>query len=114
MKRLRELRERRKLTQKDVAEQLHISQQSYGFYENGTRDPNPEMLSSLADFYNVTTDYLLERSDIPVNQNTLSSLPKNLLLELKDADAQTLTELQQYLNFLKYKNSDELTAEEKK
>lgn len=114
MKRLRELRAQRHLTQAEVAEQLHISKQSYGFYENGTRNPDPEMLSKLADFYNVTTDYLLERSDMPIDMNRLSSLSKNLLLELKDADSQTLTELQQYLNFLKYKNSDELTAEEKK
>lgn len=111
MERLRELREHRGLKQTDVANALHISRQSYNFYENGQREPNQEMLLKLADYYNVTTDYLLGRSDSPLNENSHQELPKDFLLELKDADNKTINEVWQYLQFLKLKKSNSFDEE---
>ena len=59
---LASIRKNRRLTMKEVAESLNISLSAYQKYENGTRDVSTEMLSKLADFYNVTTDYLLGRN----------------------------------------------------
>lgn len=42
--RLRELRKNRGLRQKDIAEKIGVSPQSYGYYENGINKPDPEML----------------------------------------------------------------------
>ena len=56
-KRLRELRG--KMTQKEVAAELSISRASLGFYEEGSRKPDIEVLLKIADFYNVSCDYLL-------------------------------------------------------
>ncbi len=61
--RLRELRIERGLRQIDVARQLGFSAQSLGYYENWVNKPDPETLILLADFYEVSIDYLLCRED---------------------------------------------------
>lgn len=48
-------------TQKEIAKKIHLSQQAYAKYETGLSNPTPEVLSSLADIYGVTTDELLDR-----------------------------------------------------
>ena len=58
---LKELRNRRELSQTEVAKALGISLRAYQNYEYGQREPNIEMINKLADFYGVTTDYLLGR-----------------------------------------------------
>ncbi len=61
--RIKELRTERGLRQKDVAEKLGISAQSLGYYENWVNKPDPDMLVKLADFFEVSVDYLLCRED---------------------------------------------------
>lgn len=61
--RIRELRLERGLRQVDVAKQLGISAQSLGYYENWVNKPDPETLIRLADFFEVSIDYLLCRED---------------------------------------------------
>ncbi len=62
---LKELREKKGLKQEDVALFLGITQQAYGRYEKGTSEPNADGFNTLADFYGVTTDYLLGREPLP-------------------------------------------------
>lgn len=57
--RLRDLREDRDLRQQDIAELLHIRQNTYSQYENGQRQIPLEMLVTLARYYRTSTDYLL-------------------------------------------------------
>ena len=59
--RLRDLREDRDMKQKEVAAILGIDQRVYSNYETGKRDIPLHHLIALADFYRVTTDYLLGR-----------------------------------------------------
>lgn len=61
--RLRELREERQLKQKEIAKLLNITQQQYSEYELGTRIIPLKKLIILADFYNVSIDYLLSRTN---------------------------------------------------
>ena len=61
---LKSLREEKKLRQSDLADFLEISQQAYQRYENGTSEPNGDGFVKLADFYNVSTDYLLGRTSV--------------------------------------------------
>ncbi len=61
--RLLALRKERKLTRKEVAENLHIVERTYQRYEQGEREPTASALAELADFYQVSTDYLLGRTD---------------------------------------------------
>lgn len=57
--RLRDLRKSAGLTQQQISERLHISQQSYARYESGTGEPNLETLAKIAAILDVTSDYLL-------------------------------------------------------
>lgn len=61
--RIRDLREDRDLTQKQVAQMLGMSQTGYSKYETGENDIPTAVLIKLADFYQTTTDYLLGRTD---------------------------------------------------
>ena len=61
--RLRDLREDRDLTQKDIAKMLGMSQTGYSKYETGENDIPTTILLKLADYYNTSTDYLLGRTD---------------------------------------------------
>lgn len=62
-RRIRDLREDKDLTQKQVAEILGMSQTGYSKYETGENDIPTHILIKLADFYKTTTDYILGRSD---------------------------------------------------
>lgn len=62
--RLRGLREDHDLTQQELAEHLHIRQNTYSQYENGQRQLPIEMLQRLADYYHTSTDYILRRTDV--------------------------------------------------
>lgn len=61
--RLRELREERQLKQKEIAKLLNITQQQYSEYELGTRIIPLKKLIILADFYDVSIDYILSRTN---------------------------------------------------
>lgn len=61
--RLRELRENQDLTQKAVADYLHIRQNTYSQYETGQRQLPLELLVALALYYHTSTDYILELTD---------------------------------------------------
>ena len=62
-RRIRDLREDRDLTQRQVAEMLGMSQTGYSKYETEENDIPTHVLIKLADFYKTTTDYILGRSD---------------------------------------------------
>jgi DNA-binding XRE family transcriptional regulator len=62
-RRIRDLREDEDLKQAYVAVKLHISQQTYQRYESGEREIPVHLLIELAELYDVSTDYLLGRTD---------------------------------------------------
>ena len=83
---LKQLREQHNLSQAKLAEQLQIPKGTYVTYEYGTREPNIEMINKLADFYHVTTDYLLGRDtgepetiDKLAGEFNMSALEKKIL-----------------------------------
>jgi transcriptional regulator with XRE-family HTH domain len=60
---IRALREDRDLRQREIAEVLCVSQNTYSQYENGVIEFTAEKLIRLADYYNVSVDYLLGRTE---------------------------------------------------
>jgi transcriptional regulator with XRE-family HTH domain len=62
---LRELRTQKGLTQAELSKTLQVSASSIGMYEQGRREPDNETLGKIASYFNVTTDYLLGRTDEP-------------------------------------------------
>lgn len=63
IKRIKELREDNDLSQKEVAAQLNTTQQVYSRYENGTNEIPTHHIVALAQFYNVSCDYILGETD---------------------------------------------------
>lgn len=63
--RIRDLREDRDLTQAQVGKAINLPQRTYAYYESGQRMVPPPVLCALADFYCVSVDYLLGRTDRP-------------------------------------------------
>lgn len=63
--RLKELRRKRHISQQALATALHINQNSISRYETGEREADYEMLIAFADYFNVSIDYLLGRTDNP-------------------------------------------------
>lgn len=63
-KRIRDLREDKDLTQKQMGEILSCSQRVYSNYERGELDIPTEILIKLADFHEVSVDYILNRTDV--------------------------------------------------
>lgn len=62
--RLKILRKEKKMLQSDMANKLEISQSAYSHYEKGIRIPDAMTLNKLADILDVSTDYLLGRTDM--------------------------------------------------
>lgn len=63
--RIKLLRLERKVTQKDIAEHIGVSSVSVQRFEYGSVRPSLDTLISLADFFDVSLDYLVGRSDVP-------------------------------------------------
>ena len=65
MNRLKELRKQKGLTQLEFAKAINSAQSTVANWENGVRDIDNDRLKTLADFFDVTIDYLLGRTDAP-------------------------------------------------
>ena len=61
--RIRELRKERKMSQRELAEKLNVSQQTIGAWETEGIVPGADTLGNIANYFGVTTDYLLGRSE---------------------------------------------------
>lgn len=73
---LKLLRNERQLSQQELADALGISKSSINMYEHGERQPNFEVLETIADYFNVDIDYLLGRTSKTtkvINPNTLAA-----------------------------------------
>ena len=64
-KNLRNIREDKDIKQKDIAKILNVSQNTYSQYETGVISLTAEVLIKLSDFYGVSMDYLLDRTNNP-------------------------------------------------
>jgi len=85
--RLLKLRKEKKRTQEDVAKVIGVSRPAYTAYEKGNRTPDYGILQTLAEYFGVTTDYLLGHSDDPqgTNKEEREKQKDGLMEILKDA-----------------------------
>lgn len=63
--RLKDIREDRDVTQREVSDYLHVRQNTYSQYEDGQRSLPVDALIRLADFFGTSTDYILGLTDLP-------------------------------------------------
>lgn len=93
MLRIRELRLENGISQKELAEKFSMSQGNLCDWEKGRSEPDVSSLVALADFFGVSVDYLVGRTDVqsPVDEDDKLINEKRLLVEkIKRADEKTL------------------------
>lgn len=73
------------LTQTDIAKQLHLSSSTISHYEKGLTVPPTEVVYRLAEFYNVTTDYILGKSASKTNLNETYAIKLTNKMTIGDA-----------------------------
>lgn len=79
---LAELRHEKELNQRELASELHISQALLSHYEKGTREPGLPFIGRLCDYFGVTADFILgrsERTDVPVFSGATAELNRALM-----------------------------------
>ena len=101
--RLKLLREEMCINQEQLAQRLSVSPSAIGMYERNKREPNNEILLKIAEYFNVSTDYLLGKSDV---RKTDIEPPINNKINLTGLDDNDLKEIQNlidHINFIKEK-----------
>ncbi len=96
MKRLRELREARHMSQQRLAIELNVTQAAVSKYEMGLSEPDIAMLKNISELFNVSVDYLIGNSDIPARYTRTDLSADDILIldkfhrlnELQKAKAQ--------------------------
>ncbi len=73
MKRLRELRNAKGISQQELADILHVTQQSVYKYEHGMAEPDLDIMISAANFFDTSIDYLVGNTDFPYRFETIDS-----------------------------------------
>lgn len=111
--RLKSLRLAKKLTQQNMADLLGITRQGYGKYESGQSEPDNETLQKFADFFDVSVDYLLGRTN---HLNTQTDDEKEMkeffnnpelnlfFKEMKESPEEQLEELREIWEVIKKRN----------
>jgi transcriptional regulator with XRE-family HTH domain len=94
--RLRLLREERKMAQKEIASLLGLTYSAIGKYETDLNKPLPDAINKLADFFQVSSDFLLGRSEIRQSADQLIKEHEDIFADLPE-EAQ-----KEILNFISY------------
>lgn len=99
--RLKKLRKESGLSQKTLAEILHVSQQTVGKWEAGGATPNPEMLAEIATQFGVSVDYLIGRADMPFNEDVV----KFALFGGSDVDDEIYEEVKRFAKYAQQRHN---------
>lgn len=81
MIRLKELRIANNVSQTEIANLLDVTRQAYSRYELGQRELGYDMLCKLADYYNVSVDYLIGHDSSPLAERPMSAIAENFIRE---------------------------------
>src|SRR5699024_7497288 len=95
-KNIKKLRESEKLNQKELAKALNISNTTLSQYETGQRTPSDDIKIKIAEFFNVSIDYLLGRTDI--------KNPKDKNKELEKLAHKEIETVEDALEIIKYQD----------
>lgn len=95
---IKELRKLKRMTQKDLAEAMKVSQQTIGAWETERAVPGADTLNELADYFNVTTDYLLGRPEKKKEKQNVELTDDDIIMtyqgkELSDEDREIIKRL---------------------
>lgn len=98
---LRNAREAKNLTQKDVAKKTGINNKTISNYENDISSPDPNTLKTFADVYETSVDYLLGRSNIHKASDSITKEDRHL--DIADLPDEAIKQIEEYIELLKLK-----------
>lgn len=105
--RLKYLRIEKGKTQKEMAKDLGTTDVTIGRYEAGTREPKTDVLNALADYFDVSTDYLLGRTDERKPQKerfqNVDSISAHRIGKIEKLSDEALDQLDDYIKYLELK-----------
>jgi len=105
--RLKTLRIEKKITQNELAEELNYSRSTISQYEGGFREPSLNFLVDIADFFNVSLDYLLGKTNVRLSfQNYLSKYTESILLFINPQNGQIVDYSPGAINFYGYTEAE--------
>lgn len=112
-KRLKKLRTDKKLTQEELGKKINVTKVSISGYENGNRSPDTETLQRIADIFDVSTDYLLGRTENPDTTGDEKSLYMSKIatefpdvdLMFKDMESLTAEQMEEVYDYIKFKKN---------
>ena len=105
-KRLKELRLEEDMKQLDLGKILEVSSSTIGMYEQGRRFPDQETLLKIANFFDVTTDYLLGRTDErnPKKEiNNATTIAAHRLGDIEQLPDDAIDEINNYIDLMRLK-----------
>lgn len=105
LSRLKDIRERKKITQIKLSTDLGVSQELISRYEVGTAFPQPSMLIRLADYFHCSVDYLLGLTDVPtpvkyLSRDSISQKNSELINNYNNLSTEDKSHIDSYLAFL--------------
>ena len=103
MSNLKKIREDKNITQTKLSTEIEVSQELISHYEIGQSKPNIENLIKLADYFNCSTDYLLNRTDNPIllkSASTANIRLNEFITKYQMLDKDEQSHLISYINFL--------------
>lgn len=98
--RLKNLREEKHYTQEELAKVLHTSRSRISMYEQGKRQPDFEMQETIADFFNVSIDYLFGRNILIETEQTLQDTTQDKALKFYSRYMKASRDVQQAIDLL--------------
>ena len=115
---LRKLRKKNNLTMKELGQKLNLAESTISGYENGNRKPDYDTLNKFADFFEVSTDYLLGRNVTQKDIDTYNPLLDPELgiwfKDIKDASPEKQEELKLFWDFIKDKEKNRKSGDHQK
>lgn len=98
---LKELRDKKKWRQEDVAKKIGIARTTYAMYEQGNREPDYETLIKLAELYNVSIEYILKGKESNGNNTNL------FFFDTEGLNDEEIEDIKRHIAYVKWKSEQE-------
>jgi len=96
---LRKLRDRHDMTQEALGKLLNVTQSTIAYYESGKKQPTLETLIIIADYFEVSTDFLLNRTNVVSTASEISKSDSELLNKINKLSDENRKEIESYINY---------------
>lgn len=101
--RLKELRKSNKLTQSELGKILGVGKTTISMYETGNSTPNDEIKLKISEYFNISVDYLLGKTNMKNHSNSEETIALHSDYDYKDLPDEARKEIENYIEYIKQK-----------